>query len=259
MNPFLDRLSASPAFGGWIMLESALGAEHMGRSGYDFLVVDSQHGEVSSSRMLQLFQAAGAAGTPVISRVISPEPYLIMRSLDMGADGVIVPMISTMQQTAEAAAACRYAPDGTRSYGPVRPGAGGVEQANRRVMFMPMIETLEALDNLEEITAVDGVDALFIGPFDLGLLMGISPGEVPRDSQVLAAVERIVAVASKRNIPVGSVAAGEEHARALLERGVSFLSLGSDSTFVQQGATARLALAGRLRSQQSALMEGQVA
>lgn len=229
------------------MLESVLDAEHMGRSGFDFLVVDSQHGEASPSGLMPLFLAAGAAGTPVFSRVISADPSVIMRSLDLGADGVIVPMINTAAETRAAAEACRYAPAGSRSFGPLRPGAGPVEHANGRTVFIPMIETLEALENLEEIASVPGVDALFVGPFDLGLLLGVSPADVPTSAAVLDAVSRIVDTASRRGIPVGSLASGEDHARAMVDRGIRFLSLGSDLTFIQQGAASRRELAGRLR------------
>lgn len=230
------------------MIGSSIAAEHMGVAGLDFLVIDTQHGEVDQSNLAATHMAAARSGQPVLARVISSDPSVIMRVLDMGVDGVIVPMINTVEEAQTAVDSCRYAPVGNRSFGRIRASRSTIDDENDRIMCMPMIETIEALENVNAIAQTDGVDALFVGPFDLGMQMGIKPGDIPTSLKVNEVIARICEVARNVGIPVGSIASNEDHARTLLDCGVRFLSLGSDLSFIKEGAAARLKLAEKLQA-----------
>lgn len=212
---------------------SPLIAEIMAASGVDFVVVDLQHGEPTAADLPGLLRAIELGGARALVRVPWCEPSAIMRALDAGADGVIVPMVEDADQAGVAARATRYP---GRSYGPTR-RARTVDEANATVRCYPMIETPRALDNLDAIAAVEGVDGLFVGPVDLGLGLGIPVAESYRHPDVLGAIDRCVAA----HPVVGTVANGTEHARDLFARGVTFVSLTADKALVAAGLRAALA------------------
>jgi len=238
------------------MLDHPLSAERMGQAGFDFLVIDTQHGHSETGAVLPLVQAAGGHGTPVLARVAWEAPHLIMRALDLGAEGVIVPMTSTAAAVRDAVRAARYAPLGERSYGPIRASFPTTDAANETVLVIPMIETREAIDNIEAICDEPGVDGLFIGPYDLGLVMGVPPADVPTNRELLETMAHVVDVASERGVFVGSVSSGRAHVEALLGIGIRFISLGSDLTFVQEGARQRVALRTAVTGMADAGVEG---
>jgi 4-hydroxy-2-oxoheptanedioate aldolase len=219
---------------------SPLIAEAMSATGAAFVIVDLQHGEPSASDLPGLIRAIDLHGATPLVRVPWCEPSAIMRALDAGAEGVVVPMVEDAEQAGLAASATRYAPRGNRSFGPMRK-ARSTQDANDAIRCFPMVETPRGLENVDAIMAVDGVDGIFIGPVDLGLCWGIAATEAYQHPQVLAAVETCVASADTHGKVVGTVANGPEHAAALFERGVAFVSLGADRTFVTSGLTAALA------------------
>ena len=164
------------ATGVWITLADPVTAEVIARRGFDYLVIDMQHGVAGPDTMAPLLSATNGTTTEVLVRVPWNEPAIIMRALDLGAAGVIVPLVNTADDARAAVAACRYPPDGMRSWGPWRAGVEGrvvvPAEANRDTICVVMVETEFAMRNLDEIVAVPGVDAVYIGPNDLALGLG---------------------------------------------------------------------------------------
>jgi 4-hydroxy-2-oxoheptanedioate aldolase len=156
------------AFGLWAAIPSAFSAELVAGAGVDYVCVDQQHGVVDYASMVPMLQAIGAAGAAPITRVLSNDPFRIMKALDAGAWGVIVPLVNDAEEAARAVSACRYPPDGIRSYGPIRAssllGSKDPEDLAGEVLCLVMVETREGLENVEEIAATPGVDGIYIGP-----------------------------------------------------------------------------------------------
>ena len=243
MGKVREALAAGrPSYGSWVTLDSAMAAEVMGRAGFDWLILDGQHGAVDAGNMLSLIQAVELGGTPAIVRVGWNDESQIMRALDLGAYGVIVPMVSTVQEAQRAAAAVRYPPAGIRSFGKVRSYYGPSGEGTPEPLCLVMIETAEALQNLEEIAATPGVDGLFVGPIDLAISLGQGPA-MPMTPEVLAAVSDVIAVCRKHGKISGSATLGADNARALVTMGLTFVPLGADTGFVRRGAAAELAAA----------------
>lgn len=230
------------SFGSWLTLSDPLAAELMGKAGYDWVIADTQHGAIGWDAMLQTIQALELGGTRALVRVGWNDPMLIMRALDLGALGVIVPMVSTAEQARIAAQASRYPPHGIRSFGPVRSYYSASSEPKSEPLCFVMIETAEAMDNLDAIAAVEGVDGLFLGPVDLALSLGLGPALVMPD-QVLAAADAIVTAARRHGKIPGSAALGAPNAKALMERGMQFLTLGNDAGLIRRGAAADVAMA----------------
>ena len=234
--------AGQPSYGSWVILDSQIAAEVMGRAGFDWLILDGQHGAVNAGNMLPLIQAAELGGTAAIVRVAWNDESQIMRALDLGAYGVIVPMVSTAEDARRAAAACRYPPHGIRSFGKVRSYYGPSGAGAPEPLCLVMIETMEALQNLDAIAATPGVDGLFVGPVDLAISLGQGPA-MTMTPEVLAAIGDVIALCRKHGKISGSATLGAENARALVELGLTFVPLGADAGFVRRGAAAELATA----------------
>lgn len=230
----------SRTLGSFASSSSALLAELLAAAGSEFVIVDLQHGEATVGDLPAMLRAVDLHGAAPLVRVPWAEPSIIMRVLDIGAEGVVVPMVEDAEQAAVAARATRYAPAGNRSFGPMRK-AGTPEQSNAAIRCFPMIETPRGLENVDAILAVDGVDGVFVGPVDLGLCLGIAVPDTYRHPDVLAAIDACVAAADARDKLVGTVSNGPDHEAMLFDRGVSFLSLGADKAFVAAGIAAALA------------------
>ena len=153
---------------GWLSVSHGFTAEVMARQGFDALCVDMQHGTTEMSNVWPMLQAISQTDTVPVVRVPWNDPATIMKALDLGAYGIIVPLVNTAEEAAKAVAACRYPPVGMRSSGPVRAvhygGADYVANANDEIVVMAMIETKEGLANLDAICATPGLDAVYIGP-----------------------------------------------------------------------------------------------
>lgn len=227
--------------GAFASSSSPLLAELMAAAGAEFVIVDLQHGEATMSDLPGMLRAVELHGATPMVRVPWCEPATIMRALDCGAEGIVIPMVEDAEQAALAARATRYAPRGNRSFGPMRNPSRPVAETDQVVRCYPMVETPAGLANVEEILDVDAVDGVFIGPVDLGLCLGIPGPESYRHPEVLRAVEACVAAATARGKIVGTVSNGRDHEQALFERGVGFVSLGADKAFVAAGMKAALA------------------
>lgn len=240
MTTLRDKLiGPSAAFGTWLAIDSSIAAETIGRIGFEAVVVDTQHGGASEAQLLPMLQALDATGTPALVRVPWLEPARIMRAADLGAAGVIVPMVSTPADAEAALAAIRYPPRGIRSFGPVRRGYSPDGTAQDPLCIV-MIETAEALRNLDAIAATPGLDGLLVGPVDLALSLGFELSlEMPE--AVLAAVGEVAAAARAHGLICASVSFGPENASRQIQSGVTFLVSGSDSMFMRRAAEAELA------------------
>ncbi|MCG6924680.1 MAG: 2,4-dihydroxyhept-2-ene-1,7-dioic acid aldolase [Acidobacteria bacterium] len=230
---------------GWLSIPSSFSAEVMAHQGFDSLVIDMQHGLVDYQAAVTMLQAIST--TPVVPLVRVPwnDPAHLMKVLDAGAYGVICPMINTRDQAEALVRACRYAPRGVRSFGPTRAHLYGgddyAERANDEILVMPMIETVEALENLDEILATPGVDAAYVGPADLSLSMGKEPRVDHTDPQ-LVEVQRTIVAACQRHGVVAAIHAGTaEYALKMIEDGYRLVTVGSDSHLLALGAAARVA------------------
>jgi 4-hydroxy-2-oxoheptanedioate aldolase len=239
-NPFRRLLAGSePVSGCWCTLPSPLIAESLAGAGFPCVVLDLQHGAASWDSLASLLQAVQLGGAAAIVRVGWNDPHAVMKALDLGASGVIVPMVNTAAEARSAASATRYPPQGERSYGQARRKHPSTDVANADVLCMPMIETAQGLRNVEEIAATDDVDGLFVGPADLGLSIGV--GVSMRDPRVGKAIDEVVAAAARHGRFVGTIAADASHAGELLAHGVGFVCLGSDKGFIANGAATAYA------------------
>ena len=230
-NAVRTRLAASEVVvNGWLSIGSAYAAEGVGHSGVHAVTVDLQHGMLGFSDALVMMQALSATPATPIVRVPELNPAKIMHLLDAGAYGIICPMISTPEQTAELVAACRYPPHGNRSFGPSRGllfgGPDYVAQANETVMAIPMIETAEAVDRIEEILDVEGVDMIYLGPNDTAFALDGHVGHPRPKSE--AALLHVLAAATRRGIPVGIFCSGADEARTRIEQGFRLVTPGND-------------------------------
>ena len=197
-----------PLLGAWTFLTEPLAAEAASRAGYDYVCIDGQHGlHDYRSISAQLAAVAVGGGAMPIVRVPWNEQGFIGQVLDAGAMGVIVPMVNSPDEAAAVVRACRYAPAGERSFGPVvaasRFGASYVAEANTSIAVIPMIETVVGLENVEAIAAVEGIDALYVGPADLSLSMGLAPGVDNDDPRFDAALRRIAAACTANGVIPG--------------------------------------------------------
>jgi 4-hydroxy-2-oxoheptanedioate aldolase len=231
---------------GWLLIPNGLSAELMAKSGWDSVTVDLQHGLQDYRSMVECFQAMQAHPVVPMARVPWNEPSIIGKALDAGAYGIICPMTNTAEQVRAFVSCCKYPPQGTRSNGPVRAGiyaaAGGYQStANREILCIPMVETTEALANLEAILDVPGVDAIYVGPTDLGFSLGIPPKVDHEDVQVLKIYERIIAESSKRGIAACMHCGAPNYAKRMIDMGFKMVTVGWDTLYLTTGARSAVA------------------
>jgi 4-hydroxy-2-oxoheptanedioate aldolase len=233
--------------GGWLSLANTHTAELMANAGFDWLCIDMQHGLLDYGDLRHMLPAISTTDTTPIVRVAGNDPAAIMKVLDAGAMGVIVPLVNNRAEAAAAVAACRYPPDGGRSFGPIRAalygGRGYAAEANEEIACIVMIETKEGIANLEEIVTTPGLGGVYVGPADLGYALGLSPRGDTHEPQHHETVKRILDCCKAHNVPVGIHTGGLDYTRRRLEAGFDFVTLGSDAGFMMQAVTTELAAA----------------
>lgn len=207
-NPMRDKWTNNEtAVGGWMTTANLLSTQVMAGAGVDYVCIDLQHGAIDYSDVPGMLGAIELAGSTAISRVPWNEPGIIGKVLDAGSAGVIIPMVNTVEQCQAAVSSCLYAPAGSRSYGPVRAviahGTDYYKEANDGVSVIPMIETVEALANVDAILAVPGVDACYVGPADLSISLGLPPGNNDDSPLFMEALETIVTAANNAGVVAG--------------------------------------------------------
>jgi 4-hydroxy-2-oxoheptanedioate aldolase len=246
MTDLRERLRSGPAmFGAICSVPDSFSAEVLGRAGFDWVCVDLQHGMIDQADLLGILQGLAVGGTPALVRVPWNEPASIMRALDTGAAGVVIPMVSSARDAAAAVAACRYPPAGIRSWGPTRAALGrgdyGVETADREVLCAVMIETREAMDALDEILAVPGVDVAFIGPSDLAIAHGSAPSLQADDPDIGRRILQVREACARHDVIPAIFTSGPEAASRWERAGFRLLTVGSDRLLMLEAARRLMA------------------
>lgn len=247
-NPLRDRWSAGePAIGAWLSVANSFSAELVARVDFDYACIDTQHGQVDYSSLPSMLQAVNLGEPTPTVRVPWNEPGIIGKSLDAGARAIIIPMVNTREQSEAAVRACRYAPDGARSYGPTRvsrqEGGDYYAGANADTAVIPMVETVEALGNLDDILSVPGVDATYVGPADLSISLGLPPGNNDGEAAFDEALEAIVSACRRHSVIAGCHTTPALAARRI-EQGFKMLTVYGDVLGIVRSAEEDLA-AGR--------------
>lgn len=234
-----------PTFGTWLSIPSTVSAEASAHAGFDYVCVDNQHGAIDYQLSVAMMQAIIAGGGRPIVRVPWNEPGIIGKMLDAGAQAIIVPMVNTAEAARAVVSAVRYAPEGTRSHGPLMAAmrdANYQPNANRRIATVPMIETVEALKNLDEILSVPGIDAIYVGPADLSLSLGLAPKNNDGEPLFDDALTAIIAACRRHGVVPGMHSTGALAGRRV-EQGFRMLTVAGDLLNMRSAIAAELALA----------------
>ena len=229
------------AFGAWLTIGNSYSAELVAHQGFDWVCIDMQHGIIDFQMAVEMLQAIGSTRSMPFVRVPSNDFAAIGRVLDAGAMGIIVPMVNSVAEARQVVAACRYYPEGARSYGATRAGlyAGSdyFAHANEEIACIPMIETRQAVEALDDILAVPGIDAAYVGPADMSITMGLSPRSDNGGAFEEARV-RIAQACLARGIAPGihaNAALAERH----LAAGYRMITISSDVPSVWSGQAPR--------------------
>jgi 4-hydroxy-2-oxoheptanedioate aldolase len=237
-----------PSINGWLSIGNAFTAEIMAAQGYDSIAIDVQHGALDYSSVLPMFQAMRASGVVPMARVPWLEPGIIMKVLDAGAYGVICPMVNTAAQAAEFVSYVRYPPHGQRSFGPTRvsfaAGANYAAEANGEILAFAMVETMQAMDNLDGIAATPGLDGIYVGPADLtfSLTQGrLAPAFDREEPEMIEALKTIVAACKRNSIRAALHCGTPEYAARAIGWGFDMTTVSGDSRLLAAAAAASVA------------------
>jgi 4-hydroxy-2-oxoheptanedioate aldolase len=233
-----------PAWGGWCTIPSPWAAEVMARAGFDYVNVDMQHGLIGYADMVGMVQAIHATEAAAIVRVPWNQPDHIMRALDAGAQGVIIPMVNSPEEALQAAGACRYAPAGYRSYGPIRSRFMledyTAEAANADVICCVMVETATGVDRVDEIVSLAGVDVIYVGPNDLAISIGAPPSYAPEGGEHRRLIDATIAACERHGKIAGIQCSGVDQGRLWADNGVRMLSVVTDTTALLESSKSVL-------------------
>lgn len=225
---------------GWLAMPCGFSAELMARQGWDSLTVDMQHGLVDYADATRMLTAVATTTTVPLVRVPWLEEGIIMKVLDAGAAGIICPMINTGEDAERLVCAARYPPRGRRSFGPLRArvcyGEDYHLRANDEIIVMAMVETAEAIDNLDAILSVDGLDAIYVGPSDLSFSIGCKPTFDQTEAEPVRLINQIIAAAKNRGVVAGIHNGTAEYAKKMIQLGYQFVTISSDSRLLAAGA-----------------------
>lgn len=250
-NPLRIALADKGAtVGPWVITTDPATVEVLAKTAVDFLVFDCQHGPHDLATVGPLLRAAAIHSKATLVRVPSSDPWVIMRALDLGAAGVVVPMVNSVDEAEIARAATRYPPLGNRSYGPLAVAPGNAfDPADGPVVFI-MIETAAGLAAVDDIAAVEGVDGLFIGPVDLALGIGaMSDGDLKAGlaSPLLReATGTIVGATTKSGKILAGAVFSPDHARGMAKAGMKLHVVGTDTGWLTAGAAGLAQLGAEL-------------
>jgi len=248
-NRVKDLLSkGETTVGTWITIGNTDVAEMIAHTGVDWLLFDMEHAPLDIGAVQVLMQAtSGTEITPFV-RVAWNDLVLIKRALDIGAQGLVIPWVNTDADARRAVEAARYPPKGLRGAGPRRAAMYGLDQnyiadAEGKIMIVVQIETPQAVENVEEILKVDGVNAFFIGPRDLSVSMGVRRNDRSFD----LAIKKVLEVGKRLEVPGGIMCHSTEEIKSAVSQGFRFIALGSDYDYVMWGANIALRAAGRIQ------------
>ena len=237
-------MSGEPAVSAWLSIGNSYSAEIIAASGVDAILVDLQHGMIDVQTMIVMLQAISATPATPLVRTGSLEPALIMKALDAGAYGIICPMIESVDEARQFVGATLYPPEGIRSFGPARGllygGPDYFEHANRQILRLAMIETIEGLAAVHDICGVEHLDGIFIGPNDLCLALGRKPVADPADPEVVSAINRCLEAAKSSGKHIGIFCVSGESAAHRIAQGFDFVVPGSDANLLKSAVAAEL-------------------
>lgn len=241
--------SGGAVVNGWLAIPSSFSAETMAHQGWDSLTIDLQHGVIDYAGMVPMLQAISTTSTVPVVRVPWLEPGILMKALDAGAYAVICPMVNCREDAEKLVAYTHYAPQGTRSFGPIRAllygGADYPKHANDTIVTFAMIETAKALENLDDILSTPGLDAVYIGPSDLSLALNCTPTFDDVDPPVAVAIDHILARAKAHGVVAGIHNGTPEAALKRIAKGFQFVTIASDARLMAAGAQAVI---GKMRA-----------
>lgn len=230
------------AYGAWLTIPGAYSAEIVAHQGFDWACVDMQHGAIDYQVAVTMLLALSTTDTMPFVRVPWNEPGIIGKVLDAGAMGIIIPMTNTVEEARAAIATCRYPPEGTRSYGPGRVtlyvGADYFDHANEEVAVIPMIETKEALADLDGILSLPGIDAVYFGPSDMSISLGLPP-RLENDG-IWEEARQQVAQACKRHNVIAGIHANAALAKKHREAGYRMIMVASEAGLMSTALTTAL-------------------
>lgn len=228
----------------FLAMPDSFAAEVISSLNWDGVTIDMQHGVVDYAMAVHMLQGISRYEAAPMVRVPWNDPAIVMKSLDAGAYGVICPMINTRAECEKFVGACRYAPAGYRSTGPVRAAFyGGSDyhaHADDTLLTFAMIETQEAIDNLDAICSVPGLDAIYIGPSDLSVSIGGGPGGDQRDPAVMQRIDAALAAAKRNGIRAGMHTMSAAYANEMIDKGFDLVTLSSDFRHMMASASAML-------------------
>jgi len=245
-NALRARLSSSrePSFGTWISSSSVVSVDALKGLGFDWFMIDTEHTPVNPETMAAMVSTLAAGGPSPLVRVGNVDQYLIKQALDAGAQGILVPLVSTEAQAKAAVSFAKYPPEGVRGAAAAAASRYGTElasylrTANAETLVGVQVETAEALDNLESIASVNGVDILFVGPQDLTLSLGLLDDR--KNPKVREAMRSVVRACERHGKIPGTLVIDQEEKLAAVEIGFRFISLASDIRFLLSGAKSYL-------------------
>jgi len=227
-----------PVVNGWASIANTFSAEILAASGFDSVTMDMQHGLVGYQKVVEMLQAVSGYNITPMVRVPWNDPSMVMRCLDAGAYGIICPMVNTKEECEKFVSACRYAPRGNRSFGPARAKIYGgddyLEYADNTLLNFAMIETSEAVDNLDKILSVEELDAVYVGPSDLAITMGYLPGVY--EKEVEDCISYIVETCKKKNIKAGIHCPNGKSVKERFDIGYSLGTISADSALLTQAS-----------------------
>ena len=218
-------------------------AEILAEVGFDWLFLDTEHGVYNAVEAQAMLQAVGGRCAGIV-RVPAGDDVWIKKALDIGADGVIVPLVRTAKEAAAIVSACKYPPEGTRGVGLSRAHKYGIgfedyiEKANKEVAVILQVENRDAVNNIESIVAVDGLDAIFIGPYDLSASLG-KLGQV-NDPEVIAAINHVRDTCLRHKVGLGYFGATAEAVQPFIDQGFTLITVGTDSLLMARSAADAL-------------------
>ncbi len=226
---------------GWCGIPSGFGAEVMAHMGWDSLVIDMQHGVIDYQTMVSMLQGISTTAVTPMCRVPWNDPAIIMKSLDAGSYGIVCPMINSREECERFVRACRYAPKGYRSSGPIRASLYGgpdyAEKANETILTFAMIETKEAIANLDAILSTPELDAIYVGPSDLSLTYGFGPGLDRSEPEMDKIMGTIIDACKKHKIKAGIHTGSTAYAKKAIARGFDFTTLLGDARLLTMAGT----------------------
>lgn len=239
--------SGQPAVSAWMSIDSPYLAEVLSYAGYDAVTVDLQHGMFGLDRAINMLQAVSAGPATPIARCPSHDPATIGKLLDAGAYGIVCPGVDTPADATAFTRACRYPPTGARSFGPSRGllygGPDYVDHADDTVLTWAMVESAEALRNLDGILATPGLDGVYVGPNDLALSLGEAAGQRQPAARVSEALARVASAARDAGRWAGVFCADPHIARQMITLGYHLVTPGNDVGVIRQAAAERIAIA----------------